>query len=329
MDGMTMIHRRSNMMKKILGLALVTLCAIGASGVAMTLGEALALFQNDNIAVTYTDEGREQLLDVIATLRAALGVTDALNEEREGDVDKPQEGGVMEFAVDASLKDVVTKLSQAYYTLANVFYTPETNEATYLRGKHWGLKSLRMNPGFAELEGPYGKSGAGFIAAAKAETDVAALYWATANWLRVSQKNALAAVFAGVPAKTQAMSERTLELAPGYVAGGSYRSLGAYWSGLPIGKNMVKALGFLCSVVTEPVCSACGDCQPALAAADEYFENRTFIAEFYYMPEGMWADAARVLEGVLAEPIGDKYPLMNAYAQDNARKLLAEVEKKL
>ena len=62
------------MMKKILGLALVSLCAIGASGFAMTLGEALALFQNDNIAVTYTDEGREQLLDVIATLRSALGV---------------------------------------------------------------------------------------------------------------------------------------------------------------------------------------------------------------------------------------------------------------
>jgi hypothetical protein len=300
------------MMKRILGLALVTLCAIGASGLAMTLGEALALFQNDNIAVTYTDSGREQLLDVIGTLRAALGVTDALNEENE-DV-------VNEFVVDASLKDVVTKLSQAYYTLANVFYTPETNEATYLRGKHWGLKSLRMNPAFAELEK---KS---FVDAAKAETDVAALYWATANWLRVSQKNALEAVFAGVPAKTQAMSERTLELDPGYVAGGSYRSLGAYWSGLPIGKDMDKALSFLCHVVTEPICSACGDCQPALAGADEYFENRTFIAEFYYMEKDMWAEAAAVLQAVLAEPIGTKYPLMNAYAQDNARKLLVEVQ---
>jgi len=300
------------MMKKILGLALVSLCAIGASGFAMTLGEALALFQNDNIAVTYTDEGREQLLEVISTLRSALGVTDALNEENEEDVGK--------FVVDASLKDVVTKLSQAYYTLANVFYTPETNEATYLRGKHWGLKSLRMNPAFAELEKK------GFVDAAKAETDVAALYWATANWLRVSQKNALAAVFAGVPAKTQAMSERTLELDPDYVAGGSYRSLGAYWSGLPIGKDMDKALSFLCHVVTEPICSACGDCQPALAGADEYFENRTFIAEFYYMEKSMWAEAAAVLQAVLAEPIGTKYPLMNAYAQDNARKLLVEVQ---
>ena len=140
----------------------------------------------------------------------------------------------MAFAVDVSLKDVVTKLSQAYYTLANVFYTPETNLSTYLKGKHWGLKSLRMNPAFFEIEKNgvegYGK---GFEAAAKVETDVPALYWATANWLRVSQKNPLEAVFAGVPAKTQAMSERTLELDPGYVAGGSYRSLGAYWSQLP------------------------------------------------------------------------------------------------
>ena len=302
-------------MKKIVGLVLLGVCAAGATSFAMTLDQALALFQNDNIAVTFTDAGREELVVVIDTLRGALGVTDALNEE--------DEDAVTAFALDASLKDVVTKLSQAYYTLANVFYTPDTNESTYLRGKHWGLKSLRMNPAFVELEKT------SFVDAVKAETDVAALYWATANWLRVAQKNALAAVFAGVPAKTQAMSERTLALDPGYVAGGSYRSLGAYWSGLPIGKDMDKALANLCHVVTQPVCSACGDCQPALAGADEYFENRTFIAEFYYMEKSMWAEAAVVLQAVLAEPIGDKYPLMNAYAQWNAQTLLAKVQEHL
>ena len=145
----------------------------------------------------------------------------------------------------------------------------------------------------------------------------------------MSQKNPLEAVFAGVPAKTQAMSERTLELDPGYVAGGSYRSLGAYYSGLPIGKDMDKALAYLCHVVTEPVCGACGDCQPALAGADEYFENRTFIAEFYYMEKNMWAEAAVVLQAVLAEPVGTKYPLMNAYAQWNAQTLLTQVQAKL
>jgi hypothetical protein len=305
------------MMKKIVGLMLLGVCAVGVTGLAMTLDQALALFQNDNIAVTFTDAGREELVVVIDTLRGALGVTGALDEENEDQV------SAFVKTLDVSLKDVVTKLSQAYYTLANVFYTSETNESTYLRGKHWGLGSLRMNPAFVELEKT------NFVDAVKAETDVPALYWATANWLRVAQKNVLAAVFAGVPAKTQAMSERTLELDPGYVAGGSFRSLGAYYEGLPagFGKDMNKALSYLCHVVTESACSACGDCQPALVGANEYFENRTFIAEFYYMPKEMWADAARVLESVLAEPIGDKYPLMNAYAQWNAQTLLVEVRK--
>ena len=307
------------MWKKVIGLMLLGVCAVGAAGYAMTLDQAVALFQHDNIAVTFTDAGREQLVDVISTLRGALGVTDALNEE--------DEDAVMAFTVDASLKDVVTKLSQAYYTLANVFYTSDTNESTYLKGKHWGLKSLRMNPTFYDTE----KNGGGFVAAVQVETDVVALYWATANWLRVAQKNVLQAVFAGVPAKTQAMSERCLALDPSYVAGGSYRSLGAYYEGLPagFGKDMDKALSYLCHVVSEPTCSACGTCQPPLAGANEYFENRTFIAEFYYMPKGMWTDAARVLESVIADPIGDKYLLMNAYAQWNAQNLLVEVQKHL
>ncbi len=309
------------MLKKVFSLVLLGVCALGASGVAMTLDEALALYQNDHIAVTFTDEGREQLLDIIATLRATLGVTDALNEENED--------RVMEFAVDASLKDVVTKLSQAYYTLANVFYTPETNLPTYLKGKHWGLKSLRMNPGFVAIEGP--RSGGKFTEAVEVETDVAAMYWTTANWLRVAQKDKLAAVFASVPAKTQALSERVLALDPGYIAGGSYRSLGAYYSGLPatFGQDLPKALENLCHVVTQPVCSACGDCQPAVAGADAYFENRTFLAEFYYMEKGMWVEAAALLEAVLAEPVGDMYPLMNAYAQWHAQSLLVTVRSHL
>ncbi len=314
------------MLKKVVALMLLGVCAVGASGLAMTLDQAFALFQNDNIAVTFTDEGREELLLVIDTLRGALGVTDALNEE--------DEGAVMDFAVDASLKDVVNKLSQAYYTLANVFYLKETNGPTYLRGKHWGLKSLRMNPGFVELEGPWDALDLfhktdKFVAAVEAETDLAALYWACANWLRVAEKDIPGAVKAGVPAKTQAMSERCLELDSGYVAGGSYRALGAYWAKLPIFGGPEKALPFICRVVSEPVCSACGDCQPPLEGADEYFENRTFIAEFYYMEKSMWAEAAVVLQAVLAEPIGDKYPLMNAYAQWNAQTLLAKVQEHL
>ena len=59
---------------------MVSCCSVsarwGLTGVAMTLDQALALFQNDNIAVTFTDDGREELVVVIDTLRGALGVTE-------------------------------------------------------------------------------------------------------------------------------------------------------------------------------------------------------------------------------------------------------------
>jgi hypothetical protein len=303
-------------MRKVLFLLCTALVVVGSAAAAMTLDEAVALYQNDSIMVSYDAAGKAKLEEIIAAFRVALGVTDALDEQNED--------AVTAFAVDPSLKPVVNKLAQAYYAYANVFISSEENESTYLKGKHWGFKSLRMNAEFAQLE-----KSKGFVDAVKVETDVEALYWTTSNWLRVSQKHALQAVFAGVPAKTQAMSERCIELAPNYVAGGPFRSLGAYYSGLPIGQDLNKALYYLCHVITDPACSACGDCQPAIANANEYFENRTFLAEFYYMEKKMWAEAAAILQTVIAEPIGAKYPMMNAYSQENAKKLLAECQKHL
>ncbi|MDD5646796.1 MAG: TRAP transporter TatT component family protein [Candidatus Bipolaricaulis sp.] len=305
-------------MSKVLFLLCTALVAASGGAVAMTLDEAVALYQNDSIMVSYDDAGKAQLEEIIAAFRCALGVTDALNEKNED--------AVMAFAVDLSLKPIVNKLAQAYYAYGNVYVSSKENEGIYLKGKHWGLKSLRMNPEFAELE-----KSKGFVDAVKVESDPEALYWTTSNWLRVSEKNKLQAVFAGVPAKAQAMAERCAEIAPNYVAGGPFRSLGAYYSGLPkgMGQDLTKALYYLCHVITDPACGACGDCQPALADVNEYFENRTFLAEFYYMEKKMWAEASVLLESVLAEPIGDKYPMMNAYSQENARRLLEECQKHL
>ena len=297
-------------MRKILCFAVLALMVFGGSAMALTLEEALALYQNDNIAAPYSPEGQAQVEAIIETLVGALGAED---------LDETNEDRVMSFAVDMTLKNVVNKLSQAYYTLANVFMSNDENRETYLKGKHWGLKSLRMNPDFDAAE-----KADGFVAAVAIETDVEALYWATANWLRVSQKNPLQAVFAGVPAKTQAMNERTLELAPNYVAGGSYRSLGAYYSGLPVGQDLEKSLFYLCHVVDEAICSEAGAGEK-IAGADAYLENRTFMAEFYYMETGMWEEAAALLQAVLAEPVGDVYPMMNAYALEHAAELLEEV----
>jgi len=281
----------------------------------MDLATAVTFWSNDSMTIEYSDAGRAQLEEIIAALKTGLGVTADLDETNEDAVDA--------YPVDKSLKDLVNKLSQAYYTLGNVFVDPSENEEIYLKGKIWGLKSLRMDPGFVELENSR------FDSAVEAETDVAALYWTNSNWLRVAQKHPLQAVMAGVTKRTQAIMDRLLELDTSYLAGGIYRSYGAYYSGLPIGKDMNKALAFLCHVVDEPgYCSDC-DIDQQVAGADEYFENRTFFAEFYLMPKKQWEDAARILQSVIDASIGDKYPFMNSYSQEHAQELLAEVQEHL
>jgi hypothetical protein len=305
-------------MKKLVSFG-VCLLLFGGLALGQTetldLETALSFFQNENLMITYSDEGRAQLEEIIATFRAALGVPE--------DLDETSEDAVGALEIDMALKDVVNRLSQGYYTLANVFADEKDQEEIYLKGKNWGFKSLRMNPAFDDLRG--GR----FDTSVANETDIAALYWTNSNWLRVAQKHPMQAVMAGIPKKTQMISERLLEIAPDYLSGGPYRSYGAYWSGLPIGKDLEKALCYLCHVVDEP--GYCADCAVGerVPEADAYFENRTFFAEFYLMPKKQWEDAARVLKSVLDEPVGEEFPLMNAFSQENARRLLAEVNEHL
>jgi hypothetical protein len=307
-------------------------CCLVLPGAAQDAGSdletALALFSGDDIMIPYSDEGRVELEAAIAAFRTALHVSDDLNENSEDAVNA--------FEVDPAQKDLVNKLSQCYYTLADAFLTGESDErATYLKGKHWGLKSLRMNPEFARLE-----QEEGFVAAVEAETDIAALYWAAANWLRASEFNKLEAIFAGVPEKSEAMSFRCLELDETYMNYGSYRALGAFWGGMPrlpagtYRKNFNNALCYFCKVVDEPVlCAEREDCPMDVGsfdpAANEYFENRMFFVEFYLMEKELWEDAARIIKDVLAEPIGEKYPLYNAISQEKAQGFLEEVNKHL
>ena len=307
-------------MKKLLIASLSLLLLSGAAVVAqvepvsMDLDTALSHYQNDSFAIEYSDTGHAQLLGIIDAFKTALGVTAAIDETNED--------AIGAFAIDISLKGIVNKLSQAYYTLGNVFVDPSENEGIYLKGKNWGLKSLRMNPKFAELEKKR------FDTAVAAEADVAALYWTNSNWLRVAQKNVLQAVFAGVSKKTGAMMDRLLELDTSYLSGGIFRSYGAYYSGLPamFGRDLDKALSLFCHVVDEP--GYCTD-QDKVPEAYEYFENRSFFVEFYLMPKKQWKDAARILQSIIDDPVGDKFPFMNAYVQVHAQELLAEVQKHL
>ena len=322
-------------MRKLLLFTVVALLVGGGTALAMTFDEAMALFEGSDIMIPYSDEGRATLNEMISVFREALGVTEALDELEELDVNA--------FDVAPEDKDTVNKLAQCYYTLADAFLEGvEPDELnTFTKGKHWGLKSVRMNPDFAAIEGDAGSSPNRFIEAVDQETDIAALYWAAANWLRVAEFNKLAAVAGKVPNQTEVMSLKCLELDDTYMDYGSYRALGAFWGGLPrlgilvhYSKNFNESLGYFCKIVDEPdlclECNNCPDFGPFDPVANEYFENRVFFVEFYLMEKGgLWEDAKRILESVLAEPIGDKYPLYNAISQEKALQFLEEVEEHL
>jgi hypothetical protein len=189
-----------------------------------------------------------------------------------------------------------------------------------------------MNPTFVAFE-----EQDGFVAAAKAETDVAALFWANANWLRWAEPDILSAIRAGIAKKSLAMSERAIELDPGYSTYGSYRALGGFWQEMPsnpilavftggLMQDYEKVLESLCAVVDEPEFCDDGMIDPISAG---YFENRVLFAKYYLMPLGYWEDAERVLRSVLDEPVGELFPLYNGLNQLIAGELMQEVEEHL
>ena len=316
-------------MRRLLLFTVLAMLVGGGTAFAITVDEAIGLFQGSDIMIPYSEEGRATLDEMVAAFRAALGVPH--------DLDETNEDAVMAFDVDAGMIDIINKLSQTYYTLADAFLEGQPEERpTYLRGKHWGLKALRVIAEFTATE-----STDGFVAAVATAQDVDSLYWASANWLRAGEFNPLEAVFAGVPEKTDAMNKRCLEIDESYMNYGSYRALGAFWAGLPklpagyYRKNWSRSLGYFCHIVDEPEicadwdCDVCPELGEFLPEHDDYFENRLLFVQYYLIERGMWADAKRILDAVLAEPIGDRYPLYNAISHEKAVTFLAEVEEHL
>jgi hypothetical protein len=310
----------------------LSICLLSLSTVVIaqgTLEDVLGLFdQSGDVHVAFSEEGKVQLERIIAVLRETLGVPDYLNEESESEV------GALPVASED--KDLVSKLSQAYYSYADAFLRDQPNQrTTFLKGKQWGLKSLRMNPAFVAFE-----EQDGFVAAVQAETDVAALFWANANWLRWAEPNIFDAIRAGIAQKSLAMSERALELDESYSTYASYRALGAFWQGLPsdpispvlftggLRQDYDEVLANFCPIVDEPTF-----CEGVAGLIDPicegYLENRIVFAQYYLMPLEHWEDAARVLQSVLDEPIGELFPLYNGLNREIAAELLREVQENL
>jgi len=308
-------------------MACVLLLLFSSLAFAVTeeeLSAVLALFpEGQDVAVTYSEEGKATLELAIEVLEEALGVGVLFEPANEDDYTA--------LEIEWDKKSWVNALSRGYYTLGDVFLKDdEAKEAVFVRGQYWGLKSLRMSPDFATEEVQQG-----FVEAVNQEIDAAALFWTYGNWTRKDEYDKLAAVFRNDPPKLEALIERTLEVDPAYAVDAPYRALAAFWSGLPptplyiYGQKLPRALSYICPVINEPdYCSTCGDC-PISDDVDDYFENRLIFAQYYLMEMELWEEAARVLQSILDDPIGERFPLYNAYCAEVAQGLLNEVSQKL
>lgn len=310
------------MTKRLFTLS-VLLLLFSALALAMTdeeISAALALFpEGQDVAVLRTDEGKLALESALETLESALGVSVLFDHD--------DEAAYMELAIDMDKKSWVNALTQGYYTWGDIFLADDDAKKTaFVRGQYWGLKSLRMSSAFATEEVQHG-----FIEAVSQETDIAALFWTYGNWSRKDEYDVLGAVFRNDPPKLLAMIERVYDLDPTYSANGPYRALAAFWGGLPplpltaFGQNLPRALSYICPVINEPdYCETCVSC-PVAEDVDEYFENRLIFAQYVLMEESLWEEAARVLQSIIDDEIGERYALYNAHCVEIAQHLLDEV----
>lgn len=285
-----------------------------------TVDDALALIPDGlDVTIERTTEGRSRLEDAIALIEDALGVTTLFDHTREA--------AYMELVIHSDRKPWVNKLSQAYYTLGDVFV--EGNDAlkeTFSRGQYWGLKSLRMSETFATVE-----LRDGFFDAVAQETDVPALFWTYGNWARKDDLDVFGAIARNDPPKLEALIDRAFELDETYLSYAPYRALAAFWGGLPplplieYGQNLPRALSYICPVIDEPAyCTDCPSC-PIDPEHEAYLENRLVFAEDYLMEKELWAEAERVLQSILDAPVGDLHVLYNQHTKARAEGLLEEV----
>jgi hypothetical protein len=208
---------------------------------------------------------------------------------------------------------VLNRLSQLCYerTTFSPGDTPEDREA-FQRGKEYGLKSLRLNPGFAALEGE------NFGEAVAAVTDPAALLWTANNWGALFHYDPIDGMLHMGGVRT--LYERCIAVDELYWGASAHNALGAM---------LVVAPGLLGGDAGQ----GRGHLERAVELDPTYLENRVVYAQycgFTYGPFGAMSgvhDAGLIEEQlriVLAAPIGD-WPFWNREAKREAEWLLIKL----
>lgn len=211
---------------------------------------------------------------------------------------------------------VLDRLAQLYYewTTFSPGDTPKDKDA-FRKGKEYGLKSLRLNPGFAALENE------DFGEAVAVVTDPAALLWMANNWGALFHYDPIGGMLH--MGKVRALYERCITVDECYWGASAHNALGAML------------------VVTPGVLGGDADegrehLERAVELNPTYLENRVVYAQYCGFTYDLFGavsgvrDAAFIedqLEMVLDALIGD-WPFWNQEAKSEAEALLAELQEK-
>jgi len=209
---------------------------------------------------------------------------------------------------------ILNRLAQLCYE-ATTFSPGNTKEdwTLFERGREYGLRSLRLDPGFAREESE------GFVEALSHVDDIAALLWTADNWGGLSGMNPIEGMLN--LGKVRALYERGLALDETYWGASPHNALGAMLVVTP------AALG------GDPD-AGIAHLERAVELAPDYLINRVVRAQYLGFDYDLFGrisgvrDAAFLeseLNAVLAEPIGS-WSFWNREAIKEAEALLERLE---
>lgn len=231
------------------------------------------------------------------------------------------------LTLDANNKHALNRLSQAYYEWGFAFLfvfaedrakTREEQRAAYLKGREYGLRSLRLDPDFKAAE-----ESKGLIEAIKLAKDVVAVLWFGNNAGRALEFERDPLKQLDEVRKVKVAFERAFALDEGYFAGAPLRSLGTMLANLPgfLGGDLERAKILL---------------ERAVAKYPEFLENHVLFAREYLVRAAkgklphevkqLRDQFEKMLTFVLKAPEGDKFILWNRVAKKQAEELLAKID---
>ncbi|MBS3786585.1 hypothetical protein KGY79_00140 [Candidatus Bipolaricaulota bacterium] len=221
--------------------------------------------------------------------------------------------------LDPKNRHALNRLSLGYFTLAEAYLDePEEKKSYYTKGYEYGLSSLKSNEEFAEL---YEDLGFGALKNLPDNVeDVEAVFWTGANLGRLGETKGILDSLGDLPALI-ALNRRAVSLDEAYLGGGAHRALGSIAGELlsrwPVTIMQVNKYDLSWDKAKKHF-------ERAIKIAPNCLENYFSYAKYYAFKRGKKEMARELLDNVLANNLGDEYPLINKIAKDKARELSQE-----